>query len=272
MRPLREIRPEQCAALTHLFCDIDDTITKDGLLPRASYDALWRLVEHGIAVVPVTGRPAGWCDMIARFWPVAGVVGENGAFYFRYERDAKRMERVFLMDAAEREAASRRMERARDRILSDVPGSALAADQDFRIADIAIDYCEDVPPLGSGEVERICAILEEEGLHYKVSSIHVNFWYGEHDKVRCVERFVADRIGRSVEEIGERLLFVGDSPNDEPLFARLPLSIGVANVSRYADSMRSLPGFVTDGESADGFQEAVSLLLSRRATESDTTS
>lgn len=304
MRSIREISETQCRALTHLFCDIDDTMTEEGLLPSGAYDALWRLTEAGIAVVPVTGRPGGWCDMIARMWPVAGVVGENGAFYFSYDRTARRMERVVLSDQLDQTASGRHvpspgnqprtqnagpenqpppgnhaapesgaperpnahpaMLRARDRVLREVPGTAVAADQPYRVTDIAIDFCEDVPPLSDAEVRRIGEILEEERLHYKVSSIHVNFWRGDHDKVSCVERFVSDRLGGALDEQGEQLIFIGDSPNDEPLFARLPLSIGVANVRRFAEQMNALPTFVTGSDSAKGFCEAVSTILERR--------
>jgi hypothetical protein len=113
-------------------------------------------------------------------------------------------------------------------------------------------------------VRRIGAILQEEGLHYKVSSIHVNFWYGDHNKVSCVEEFVRDTLGGRLDDHANRFVFIGDSPNDEPLFARLGTSIGVANVVRFVEQMQVLPAYVTEGESADGFHEAVVTLLERR--------
>ena len=78
------------------------TLTTDGQLPSASYNAMERLRDSGLAVVPITGRPAGWCDLIARLWPVDGVVGENGAFYFHYDRDNRKMRRYYADNVASR--------------------------------------------------------------------------------------------------------------------------------------------------------------------------
>jgi HAD superfamily hydrolase (TIGR01484 family) len=83
MKPLAELRG--ASRLRGLLFDIDDTLTTDGRLTAAAYAALERLKRAGRIVVAVTGRPAGWCDHIARMWPVDAVVGENGAFYFRHE-------------------------------------------------------------------------------------------------------------------------------------------------------------------------------------------
>jgi HAD superfamily hydrolase (TIGR01484 family) len=146
-QPLSNLPDEIARGLVGLLTDIDDTLTTDGILPAAAYAALERLQESGLAVVPITGRPAGWCDMIARFWPVAGVVGENGALYFRYDRGTRTMIRKFAADAQERARNRQRLEAVGRRILAEVPGAAIASDQLYREADLAIDFCEDVPPL-----------------------------------------------------------------------------------------------------------------------------
>ncbi len=94
--------PAALARLRGLLCDIDGTITSDGRLSASAYAALEALQSAGLLVIPVTGRPAGWCDLIARFWPVAAVVGENGAFYFRYDHATHRMTRRYARSHAER--------------------------------------------------------------------------------------------------------------------------------------------------------------------------
>jgi hypothetical protein len=119
-------------------------------------------------VIPITGRPAGWCDHIARFWPVDGVVGENGAFWFRYDRGARRLVKRFLVGDAERAANRRRLEKVGEAILKTVPGTALASDQLYREADLAIDFCEDVPRLDQASVDRIVALMEAEGMSAKL--------------------------------------------------------------------------------------------------------
>src|SRR5215470_11137470 len=145
MKPLAQWRPR--APVRGVLVDIDDTLTTDGRLTAEAYIALERLSQASFLVVPITGRPAGWCDHIARMWPVDAVVGENGAFYFRYDAVAHKLEKRFLVPADERAANRRRLEAVRDRILAAVPGAALASDQLYREADLAIDFCEDVPPL-----------------------------------------------------------------------------------------------------------------------------
>src|SRR5918995_898936 len=141
MKPLSELSGADARGVAFVLTDIDDTITSDGRLPAASYGALERLHEAGLKVVPVTGRPGGWCDLIARFWPVDGVVGENGAFYFRYDHEAKRMTRRFRASEAERAKNRARLDGLGKEILARVPGAALAADQPYRVADLAIDFC-----------------------------------------------------------------------------------------------------------------------------------
>ena len=193
--PLAELPASLCRALAYLFTDIDDTITTDGRIPAASFGALWDLHDAGIRVVPVTGRPAGWCDMIARMWPVQGVVGENGAFYYSYDRRSRLMRRGSVTSGREALADHEALAAAAARVLREVPGTAIAADQAFRVSDMAIDYCEDVPPLPMERVRDICRILGEQGMHYKVSSIHVNFWRGEFDKMSGVNLFLEHEEG-----------------------------------------------------------------------------
>ncbi len=259
-RPLAELPAELCRGLAVFFTDIDDTLTADGMLPPTSYGAVWDLARAGIEVVPVTGRPAGWCDHIARMWPVAGVIGENGAFIYRYDRELRHMRRTYARPPEELAAGRERLAAIAARVLREVPGSAVAADQAYRIADYAIDFCEDVPPLPPQSLDAICAILAEEGVSYRVSSIHVNYWLGSFDKLAGVRRLMAER-GGSLEEA----LFIGDSPNDEPMFAGLPHTIAVANIRRFMERLASLPEFVTEAEAAAGFVEAVRAILALRA-------
>jgi HAD superfamily hydrolase (TIGR01484 family) len=264
-RPVAAIPADACRRLSWFFTDIDDTITTDGLLPDASYAALWALHRAGIRVVPVTGRPAGWCDHIARMWPVAGVVGENGALRYSYDRGQRRMRRRYVMPVEEAAANRSRLERIARRVLREVPGTGVAADQPFRLFDYAIDFCEDVPALPLESVDAVCAVLREEGAAYKVSSIHVNYWFGSFDKVGGMKDFLAETAGERFEEAREAMAFSGDSPNDEPMFREVPLSIGVGNIRRFLDRLEHRPAYVTEADSAEGFREAVDGILGKRA-------
>ncbi len=264
MRPLAELPRIVATKVKAVLLDIDDTLTTDGRLEAAAYSALERLQAAGLAVVPVTGRPAGWCDMIARFWPVDGVVGENGAFYYSYDRTTRVMRRVHAASDAARRANRARLDALGEQILAEVPGCALSADQAFRVADLAIDFCEDVSPLPNADINRIVAIFETAGATAKVSSIHVNGWFGSYDKLGMSRRFLVEVLGVACAAAAEGVAFIGDSPNDEPMFAAFSLSVGVANVADQIERIRHKPAFVAQGRSGAGFVEFTEALLAAR--------
>ncbi|MCB0342125.1 MAG: HAD-IIB family hydrolase [Pseudobdellovibrionaceae bacterium] len=236
-----------------LFTDIDDTLTHQGRLQAEAYDALWQLHNANIAVVPVTGRPAGWCELIARQWPVAGVIGENGGLYFRYHE--KKMHRHYAFPATTRKDHRSRLELVKAEVLQQVPGAALASDQFCREMDLAIDYCEDVAPLDKGQVQKIVDIFTKHGATVKVSSIHVNGWFGDYDKLTMCKAFAETELQIRLDTQGSICAFVGDSPNDEPLFEYFENSFAVANVNRFVDDMSHLPKYVAKKEGGLGFAE-----------------
>jgi HAD superfamily hydrolase (TIGR01484 family) len=214
--------------------------------------------------VPITGRPAGWCDHIARMWPVEGVVGENGAFYFRYDRVRRKMHRRFLASADERRDTRARLGRLEETILREVPGCAVASDQHYRETDLAIDYCEDVERLPESEVSRIVALFEAAGATAKVSSIHVNGWFGTYDKLGMTKILMRECFGIDLDADRERFVFIGDSPNDAPMFAYFPHSVGVANIRDFDASLATEPAYVCDKRYGEGFTELVDALLEPR--------
>ena len=191
--------------------------------------------------MPVTGRPAGWCDHIARMWPVDAVVGENGAFYFRYAHQHRRLEKRFLYDEMTRAANCMRLAAVRDRILAEVPGCALASDQPYRETDLAIDFCEDVPPLPLQDAEQIAALMRSAGMTAKVSSIHVNGWFGDYDKLGMTKILARECLGVDLDAERAQFAFAGDSPNDAPMFDFFSYSIGVANVRRFDGLLAARP-------------------------------
>jgi HAD superfamily hydrolase (TIGR01484 family) len=264
MKPLAEAPSQLLAGITAVLTDIDDTLTLHGRLPAEAYDALWKLRHAGLKVIPITGRPAGWCDMIARQWPVDGVVGENGAFYFRYDEAARRMIRVYAQTAEERQANSERLWRIARQVLEEFPGTAIASDQAYREIDVAIDFCEDVPPLPLAAAQQIAETFHNQGAAAKVSSIHVNAWFGSHDKLTMSRRLLSEAFGIDIGRQPETIAYCGDSPNDAPMFAAFPVSIGVANIRPYARLMAHLPRYVTAGEGGHGFAEFAAAVLAAR--------
>ncbi|OHE65427.1 MAG: haloacid dehalogenase [Treponema sp. GWB1_62_6] len=280
MRPISEMTAAQARRVRFVLMDIDDTLTRGGKLLSSSYAALWSLKEAGLVVVPVTGRPAGWCDLIAREWPVDGVVGENGALAFWEEAApagagsggraaADGRARLPALKQRFHPAAVRNdhpaLERIRGRALAEVPGLRVAKDQFARLFDLALDFAEEDPVLSLSDALRVKAIAEEEGAVAKVSSIHVNVWMGAYDKLSMAESFLAARFGWDAATGLDQVVFAGDSPNDEPMFARFPLACAVANIRRYEGLVKSLPAFVAERECGEGFAEIAATLLERGA-------
>ncbi|MBX2797005.1 MAG: HAD-IIB family hydrolase [Myxococcales bacterium] len=260
---LSQLPDDLCKGLSGVFVDIDDTLTWKGELVPEAFAALHALREASIAVVPVTGRPGGWVDHVARTWPVAGVVGENGGLWFAMQGD--RMVRRFAQSAEERSRNRERLTELAPLILQRVPGSALASDQSYRDLDLAIDFCEDVPRLDEAAVQQIVELFHHAGARCKVSSIHVNGWYGDFDKLTGCRRFAAEILGDDLDAMREHWLYVGDSPNDEPLFDYFPVSVGVANVAAFLDRMTHHPSHITLSPGGHGFAELAAHVLGRRS-------
>jgi HAD superfamily hydrolase (TIGR01484 family) len=261
MRPLTDMPNDARRSIRGVLADIDDTLSTQGRLTADAYAALERLRAAGKLVIPITGRPAGWCDHIARMWPVDAVVGENGAFYMRHDDTARRLVKRFVADDAERRADRARLAAIGERILRAVPGCALASDQLYRETDLAIDFCEDVPRLPRAAVDRIVALMAAEGMTAKVSSIHVNGWFGAYDKLGMTRTLFAEAFAIDLDRDRDRFVFAGDSPNDAPMFAFFPHAVGVANVRDCADRIATLPAYVTRQEAGAGFAELADFLL-----------
>jgi HAD superfamily hydrolase (TIGR01484 family) len=262
-RPIAELDRAIAASVRFVLFDIDDTITEGGLLPEASYSAMWAMRRAGIAAVPVTGRPAGWCDLIARQWPVSGVVGENGAFAF-YMKDGG-LRRLFHPAAPSPDGSRVRLARLGERATAAIPGLRLAKDQDYRLFDLALDFAEEPPVLPLEAARAAKEICEAEGARAKISSIHVNAWFGDYDKLSMSERFLSEILGWDAAEEPRAAIFIGDSPNDEPMFERFPLSCAVANIRRFEGLIKHSPAFVAEKAYGEGFAEVCSILLNAHA-------
>ncbi len=250
-------------SVRYFLTDIDDTLTDHGKLPAESYDALWNLHDADIVVIPVTGRPAGWCDLICRQWPVAAVIGENGAFVMYSEED--RLQILRHPSAPEPHANRNRLDEIAREVYAAVPGTRPAKDQFSRLYDVAIDFREESPMLGLDAARSIKRHFETRGAEARISSIHVNAWFGTYNKLSMVEHFLAEHFGLDVHQLDQnrQVVFCGDSPNDEPLFAAFRNSIGVANIVEYAADLKTEPRYITEASSAAGFVEAALVLLDR---------
>lgn len=256
MKNIRDFKKK----INFLLTDIDDTMTDEGLLGSKAYQAMWQLHQNGIKVIPVTGRPAGWCEMIARVWPVAAVVGENGGFYFRYHN--KKMIRHFFFDEQTQKRNRQKLNDIQKEVLAQIKGSAIASDQFCRLMDLAIDFCEDVPRLAKAEVQKIVSIFEKHGAHAKISSIHVNGWFGEYNKLTQSLNLLKTEFGITAEQAKKKCAFVGDSPNDEPMWEYFPNSLSVANINEFLDDLKAKPNFVATHPGGKGFAQIAKKIIS----------
>lgn len=263
--PLAQCPQETLANFRAVLSDIDGTLTLGGRLHPAAFTAMDQLRRAGLRVIAITGRPAGWCDLIARQWPVGGVVGENGGFYFRHDDSMRKMIRVYGQGPDERRANTAKLRAIALRILKEFPGTAFAADQAFRETDVAIDFREDVAPLPLATAQKIADAFTAEGCAAKVSSIHVNAWIGSHDKLTMSRRLLAEAFEIDSEKDIEKIAFCGDSPNDAPMFGYFPNGIGVANIEAFVKLMKHLPRYVTQAEGGAGFAEFAAAVLKARA-------
>jgi HAD superfamily hydrolase (TIGR01484 family) len=265
MKPLSAIPKRAWKRVRGVFTDVDDTITTHGLLTSGALRAIESLVKAGIRVVPVTGGPAGWCDHFARAWNVDAVIGEGGAFYFHLDRQTGKLKKRFWFDDATRAGKRQLMEAVRESVLAEFPGISLSSDQPYRELDLAIELrnAKGVR-LPDPVVDDVRAMVRRRGMTSRVSSIHINAYFGDYDKLDMARLAVRELWDEDLEATRDEWLFIGDSANDAAMFQFFPLSVGVANVKAVLPHLPTPPAYVTRGEGGAGFAQAVRALLAAR--------
>lgn len=248
------------ATVDTVLTDVDDTLTRHGKLSARTLEAMERLTAAGIRVIPVTGGCAGWCDHIVRAWPVAAVIGESGAFRFRLAASGG-LERRFVRPFAELQREQRRLLDIAGQVAQQIPQTRLAADQPYRLVDVAVDHAQDVAPLSAESVATVIEAFRAAGARARASSIHVNAWFGDHDKASMAQHTLSEDFSLSVADQARRVLFIGDAPNDESLFRAYPLSVGVANITPHLARMAHGPRWLCEAGHGDGFVEMANRLL-----------
>lgn len=254
------VPPQRLTLLTGVLTDIDDTLTRDGAIEPAALAALERLAQAGIPVIAITGRPAGWSEPFALAWPIAAIVAENGGVMLRRAADGT-LRRDFAQAPAERVDNFARLQACAAAVLREVPGSTLAQDSAGRLTDIAVDHSE-FAHLAPAQIDQVLAVMRGHGLTATVSSIHVNGWIGTHSKWTAAEWAVREAADRAF--LPDEWLYVGDSTNDQLMFERVSLSVGVANIARFWPELRVKPAYVTASERGVGFAEVADALLAAR--------
>jgi HAD superfamily hydrolase (TIGR01484 family) len=250
------------ARIRGVLTDIDDTLTTDGAITADALDALQRLRHAGLPVLAITGRPAGWSEGFALAWPLDAIVAENGAVAL-WRGDGGALCRAYLQDEQTRATNFQRLQAAAQRVLAEMPQARLAEDSPGRETDIAIDHSE-FAHLGEAEIAQVVRIMKSQGLNATVSSIHINGWIGDHDKLVGARWIVRERLGRTLDDELDHWVYVGDSTNDARMFGHFPHSVGVANVARFWHALSQRPAYVTQGERGAGFAEVAAAVLDAR--------
>ena len=257
--------------ITGILTDIDDTLTTEGAITPDALAALAALRTAGLDVIAITGRPVGWSEPFARDWPVDAIVAENGAValisskkgLLRTPSRHIPLSKQYQLDAQTRAGNMARMQAVLARIKRELPGVHPATDSPGRETDIAIDHSE-FAHLGPGQIADVVRIMRSEGLNATVSSIHINGWFGSHNKLQGARWIVHELFGRDLDTEMDRWLYVGDSTNDQLMFEAFGNSIGVANVRRFEAQLSHLPRYITRGERGVGFAEVAAAVLAAR--------
>ena len=276
MKPLSFLPSRECAPIFGILTDIDDTLTTDGAITPDALQALGALKASGLHVIPITGRPVGWSEPFAATWPVDAIVAENGAVALQRSAEVfdqnsllpnhskrEQLSKIYQQDAATRAANYANMQQVLAQIEREVPGARRATDSPGRETDIAIDHSE-FTHLPQDAIDHAVRIMRDAGMNATVSSIHINGWFGAHNKLEGARWIVRELFGRNLDAEIDRWVYVGDSTNDQVMFEHFPHSVGVANIARFVPQLTHRPRFVTQGERGAGFAEVARAVLATR--------
>ncbi len=272
MKPLADWPLAQRRNITGVFTDIDDTLTTEGEITPDALEALDSLQAAGLRVIAITGRPVGWCEALIQINPILGtIVAENGSVALIKNKNGIQVTqngdslllKLYQQDAANRSQNFRRMQQVAARVLLEVPEAGLSADSAGRETDLAFDYNEHVrlPP---ETVAKVLAILQDEGMHTTVSSIHIHGCFGVFDKWRGACWIARELWGIDLARELDAWVFVGDSGNDQAMFHHFTYSVGVANIERFLPQLNHKPRYVTQGARGAGFAELARAVLQRQ--------
>ncbi|SDE17106.1 hypothetical protein SAMN05444679_11871 [Variovorax sp. CF079] len=262
MLPLSAWPTEDRQQIAGVLTDIDDTLTTEGAITSDALQALHDLKAAGLPVIAITGRSVGWSEPFAPVWPVDAIVAENGAVALAASPSGA-LDKRYRQDTATRSANFARMQQALARVEREVSGARRATDSPGRETDIAIDHSE-FAHLGEAQIAQAVQIMRAEGMNATVSSIHINGWFGDHNKWVGACWIVRELFGRDLGAELDRWVYVGDSTNDVLMFERFPHSVGVANIRRFEPQLTTLPRYISAGARGAGFAQVAAALLDIR--------
>jgi len=259
MNPLSSWPQSARAKIVGVFTDIDDTLTTDGAITPDALQALQALKASGLMVILITGRPVGWSIPFASTWPVNAMVAENGAVALLHNKPINQVNKIYQQDLSTRTHNFQEMQRIAKRVLKEIPGTVMAQDSPGRETDIAFDHSE-FHKLTTEQIQQVVQLLQQEGMTVTVSSIHINAWFGNHNKWHGAQWILKELTGRDLNQELDKWVYVGDSTNDQVMFEHFTHSVGVANIKRFQKELKHLPKYIAQQERGAGFAEVARLL------------
>jgi HAD superfamily hydrolase (TIGR01484 family) len=261
VKPASSLDADEARRLRGVLFDLDDTVLTHGLLTRVAYAAMWDLHDAGLTAVAVTGRPCGWGEVLAKQWPVAGCVTENGAVHL--VREGAGIVRHDACDAAERAARRARLATLVDRVRAEVPEATLTEDAHLRVSDATWDVAERAK-LAPEAVRRVIREIETAGARWSLSSVHLHATFDTDDKASGAVRFCGRVFGADAGAALAHYAFVGDSGNDAACFGAFRTTFGVANVRASLPRIGVSPRYIASLAMGEGFAEVVAAILRHR--------
>ena len=259
MKPLSSWPQNSRHKIVGVFTDIDDTLTTEGAITSNALQALQDLKAAGLMVIPITGRPVGWSIPFASTWPVNAMVAENGAVALLHDATQNQVRKIYQQDLVTRTHNFQEMQRIAQRVLNEIPGTVMAQDSLGRETDIAFDHSE-FHHLSQEQIQQVLKLLQQEGMTATVSSIHINAWFGDHNKWHGAQWILKELTGRDLNQELDQWVYVGDSTNDQVMFEHFTHSVGVANIRRFENELKYLPKYISKQERGAGFAELAQLL------------
>jgi HAD superfamily hydrolase (TIGR01484 family) len=244
---------QQLAAVKLIASDVDGTLTQAGKFTAELPLALDRLAKHGIAVLLVTGRSAGWVSALRNYLPVAGAIAENGGLFFA-SADSLPM---VLSAIADLPIHRQKLARTFVELCQSFPQLQESVDNAYRIT----DWTFDVAGLSDRDLTKLNQLCHDRGWGFTYSTVQCHIKPMAQDKASGILQVINQHFAHLT---ASQVLTIGDSPNDEAMFDRqkFPLSVGVANLLEYCDRLIHKPTYITNQPEVAGFKELVDLLVS----------
>jgi hydroxymethylpyrimidine pyrophosphatase-like HAD family hydrolase len=176
------------------------------------------------------------------------------------QRAKSQVTKIYKPDLATRKHNFVQMHPIVQRVLQEIPGTVLAQDSPGRETDIAFDHSV-FHHLAPQQIQQVLHLLKQEGMSATVSSIHIDAWSGDHNKLHGAQWLLKELTGRDLKQELDQWVYVGDSTNDQVMFEHFTHSVGVANIRRFENELKHLPQYIASKERGAGFAELANALL-----------